>query len=448
MFRDAHGLETTCASAAAVMAYDHTIDGYLLNRFNVSQRLKACLSEDPEFCMAHVLRGSFSMLSFNEKNVDFARSSLTQAQRFADTATRREQAHVEALSLWIDGDLDRLMDAWGAIVQQWPQDILAFRLHHFLGFWLGRPEAMLALAESVLPRYGRELPAYGTVLACRAFSHEECGSYTIAEHAAREALALDPSDIWAAHALAHVFEMQGRRVEGISFIEANEKNWDGGNNLLHHLWWHRGLYHIEREEFAETLALYDRKFRDLSSIMTTAMPDLYIDIQNAVSTLWRLERAGVDVGDRWIELADKAPPRIGDCRNPFTLPHWMLALTRTSRNAEAAHFIKGIEDAAAQAAPLLADTLSNAAVPICKAILAEAEGHSDAAVALMRPALATMHRLGGSHAQQDLLEQIFWRFAYAAGAQADRQLIFERIRGTRHLPPQHSIGWRDAARRS
>ena len=29
--------------------------------------------------------------------------------------------------------------------------------------------------------------------------------------------------------------------------------------------------------------------------------------------LFRLERQGVDVGDRWNELADKAEARIGDC---------------------------------------------------------------------------------------------------------------------------------------
>ena len=447
MFRDAHGLATTCASAAAIIAYDHTIDGYLLNRFNVSQRLKACLNEDPDFCLAHVLSGSFSMMAFNETNIAAARSSLAQAQRCAAAATRREQAHVAALSLWVEGDLDGLMNAWGAIARDWPRDILAFRLHHFLGFWLGRPEAMLALAESILPHYGRDLPAYGTVLACRAFAHEECGSYTIAEHAAREALAIERSDIWAAHALAHVFESQGRRSEGIAFIAANQADWDGCNNLLHHLWWHATLYHIEREEFAETLALYDGKVRDLSSTMTAAVPDLYIDIQNAVSTLWRLERAGVDVGDRWIELADKAQPRIGDCRNPFTLPHWALALTRTGRHAAAAHFIAGMEDFALQAPPPLADTVRDSALPICRAILAAAEGDNGAAVSLMRPALGCMHRLGGSHAQHDLLEQMFFAFAQSAGSQADQQMVVERVRGARILPPERSIGWRAAAQR-
>lgn len=446
MFRDAQGLELTCASATAAAAYDHTIDGYLLNRFNVSQRLKSCLAEDPDFCMAHVLRSAFSMMSFNETNVDFARTSLAKAQTLAPRTSPREQAHVAALSHWISGEHDRTLAAWSAIATQWPHDILAFRMHHLLGFWCGRPELLFTQAETTLSHYGRELPAYGTVLACRAFAHEECGSYLIAENCAREAIAIDASDVWATHALAHVFEMQGRRAEGIAFLSAMEPHWEGGNNLLHHLWWHRALYHIERAEFDETLRLYDDRFRDLNSITTTAMPDLYIDIQNAASALWRLERQGIAVGDRWQEIAAKAQPRIGDCRNPFTLPHWVLALARAGHHAEAVHFIKGMEDFVLRNVGDLSPLVRTIALPLCKAILAQADGRSREAIDLMRPVLPTMHRLGGSHAQQDLLEQMFLSFAESAGSDADQTLILERIRGRRALPPERSIGWREAAR--
>jgi hypothetical protein len=43
--------------------------------------------------------------------------------------------------------------------------------------------------------------------------------------------------------------------------------------------------------------------------------------------LLRLELLGIDVGDRWIELADKAEKRIGDHVILFTVPHWMMALS-------------------------------------------------------------------------------------------------------------------------
>jgi hypothetical protein len=106
--------------------------------------------------------------------------------------------------------------------------------------------------------------------------------------------------------------MQGRRSEGIDWLKRLEPNWEGANNLKHHLFWHRAMFHLERREFDEVLSLYDHGFRDLGSPLTQAMPDMYIDVQNAASMLFRLERQGVDVGERWVELADKAEARIGD----------------------------------------------------------------------------------------------------------------------------------------
>ena len=91
------------------------------------------------------------------------------------------------------------------------------------------------------------------------------------------------------------------------------------------------------------LSLYDHGFRDLGSPLTQAMPDMYIDVQNAASMLFRLERQGVDVGDRWIELADKAEARIGDCLSAFTLPHWMMALAATGRTDAAQRMIEGMQ---------------------------------------------------------------------------------------------------------
>jgi hypothetical protein len=73
------------------------------------------------------------------------------------------------------------------------------------------------------------------------------------------------------------------------------------------------MFHLEQSEFDAVLDLYDQRFRNLASPLTQTLPDLYIDVQNAASMLFRLERQGVDVGDRWIEIADKAEQRVGNC---------------------------------------------------------------------------------------------------------------------------------------
>jgi tetratricopeptide (TPR) repeat protein len=451
MPRDAQGNAVSAASESAARAFDHAVEGYLTYRADTAKRLPPMFAADPEFGLAHVLKGCLLMAPFDAALVPGARGALADADRcIARGATHRERAHAEALRFWTENEIDRALAVWEDILEDHPRDVLAFRLHHFNAFWTGRPERMLAGVERVLPHWPADLPGWGAVLACRAFANEECGSYVVAEAAGREALVLDPGNMWAAHAVAHVMEMQGRRGEGIGFLDGLERHWEGGNNLAHHLWWHRAMFHLERREFDTALDLYDRRFRDLASPLVEAMPDFTTDVQNAASMLFRLELRGVAVGDRWTELADKAGARIGDWLSPFTLPHRMMALAGAGRWAAAERMLEALREAARSssnrpgtAAPVLRD----AAVPVCEAVLAHRRRDFAGAVAAMRPALGVMHRLGGSHAQQDVLEQLFLDAAVRAGMEEDARTLLERVAGRHPVPPERRIGYAEAARR-
>jgi len=87
-------------------------------------------------------------------------------------------------------------------------------------------------------------------------------------------------------------------------------------------------------------------------------------------------------------------------------------------------------------------------LPIAEAQLAHAAGRYAEALALMRPAIGGMYRLGGSHTQQDVLEQLFVDAAIKADSIADIRLAVERVAGRRAIPPERFIGWREAANRA
>jgi hypothetical protein len=91
---------------------------------------------------------------------------------------------------------DRTLTIWDSIVTEYPTDVLAFRLAHFNNFWLGRREVMLASVKQAFPKWGRDMPGFGTVLSCRCFAYEECGDYTTAEPSGWAALEIDPADFW------------------------------------------------------------------------------------------------------------------------------------------------------------------------------------------------------------------------------------------------------------
>ncbi|MDP3417040.1 tetratricopeptide repeat protein [Falsiroseomonas sp.] len=442
MHNDAQGNALTVTSAEAARAYDHAIEGFLKYRFDTGLRLKAFLTADPTAPLGQVMAGCFAMLAYDKGLLGRAAGSLAKAQ--ALPANARERAHMAALSAWIDGTPEKALSVWEQIVAEHPRDLLAFRLHHFCAFWMGAPERMVTLVEQVMPHWSDSTAGYGSVLACRCFAHEETGSYTIAEHAGRDAVALDAADLWAAHGVAHVLEMQGRRTEGLDWIAALEPNWDGGNNLMHHLWWHQAMFMAEQRDFDGVLRLYDTRFRNRESKVHLAQPDLYIDVQNAASMLFRLQLRGIAVGDRWEELAEKAEARIGDTLSAFTQPHWMMALAAGGRRESAARMLAALEEAA-RGNTHHARILRDAALPATRAVALHAEGRHDEVCAILRPALGDLHRLGGSHAQQDVLEQIFVDSAMKAGRQADARLALERAAAKSPVPPARRVGFAEAA---
>jgi len=441
---DLNGLAISTRSAAAAEAFDRTLRSYVGNRVDMSEHLGAALAADPEFALGHCTKGYLMMLMYKSAVAPKVKEAEETARRCDRNS--REDLHIEALSAWRTGNLQRALELWEQILAAHPTDVLALRLSHFNYFWLGRREEMRASAERVFARWPEGYGTYPIVLSCLAFGLEECGEYAAAERAGRRAVELDPTDGWGAHAVAHVFEMQGRQEEGIAWLARLEPHWSQLNNFVHHLWWHRAMFHLERHEFDAVLELYDQRFRNLASPLVVKMPDLYIDIQNAASMLFRLERHGVDVGNRWREIAELAEARIGDCLSAFTLPHWMMALAAAGRDAAARRLLEAMREYGASSATT-ARTVRDTALPLCEAVLAHRRGEHRRVLDLVTPLLENLRYLGGSHAQQDVLIQLYLDSAIKAEETERVRTLLARERARHPVPPAKRVGYAEAARR-
>jgi hypothetical protein len=187
----------------------------------------------------------------------------------------------------------------------------------------------------VLPAWDRDNPLAGFVLGLYAFGLEETGDLSQAEDFGREALARNRRDAWATHALAHVMETANRHEEGVAFLKSTRDDWAPAHFMAHHNGWHLALFLIEQGRFDEVLADYDRytapKLAD----------DATLDRVDAASLLWRLELAGVDVGDRWAPVANAWMAHVDDHLLALQLVMLSAAAQRDDRSLTPPEKLKG-----------------------------------------------------------------------------------------------------------
>ena len=418
---DVRGLETTAANETAVRNLDETLARYLRFGLDTGDWLKRTLSEDPEMALAHCLKGYFFMLFCVPALTGKARASLEAGRRSVAErgATDRERHHLDALDAWNRGEFEQAVGHLEAILAGHPRDILALKISHYLYFYLGDNENHRDSIGRVLHAWDDTVDGYGYVLGMQAFSLEESGAYDEAERAGRAAVERNSADLWAVHAVAHVMEMQDRRREGIAWIRESEPQLGDCNNFGYHVWWHLALFHLELDEVEPVLRIYDERMRaDLS--------DEYLDICNATSMLWRLEERGVDVGDRWNELAERCETRTADHQMVFPDVHYMLAIAAGGRDGAVERMLDSMT-AFAEGTATEQAVMGSAGIPIGKAIAHWYRGEYAEVVDVLAPVRYRLPLIGGSHAQRDLFQQVLIAAALASGRhETARTLLSER----------------------
>jgi len=402
--KDGVGYELSGCNAKAIDLLARGLDEMRCYAVDPLASADAALAEAPECVMAHVLRAWLHVLGTEAPALSVAREALAMARALPHT--EREAGHLRAIELWTAGRWHAAGRALEDLNIAYPRDVLALQAGHQLDFFTGDARMLRDRIARALPAWSAGTPGWHAVLGMHAFGLEECGDYAQAERLGRAAIELEPRDAWAQHAVAHVMEMQGRTDEGVHWMRGNA-GWQQGSFLGVHNWWHLALYHLARDEAAEALALFDGPIDGGRSAVVMELVD-------SAALLWRLELAGVDVGDRWSSVAERFAPAAGSGNYAFNDLHAALAFVRAGREASLDELL------AAQAAAIARDD-DNAAftrevgAPATQAVIAFAQGEFARAVELLRAVRNIAHRFGGSHAQRDLLDQTLIAAAHRSG---------------------------------
>jgi tetratricopeptide (TPR) repeat protein len=356
-------------------------------------------------------------------------------------ASERERRHFAAAKAWAEGETSQAILGWETILTDHPTDALALRLAQDAYFFLGRPASIRDCAARVMPAWDRGNPLASFVLGLYAFGLEETGDLKRAEDFGREALTRNPRDAWATHALAHVMETANRPEEGVAFLKSTRTDWAHAHFMAHHNGWHLALFLIEQGRFDEVLADYDRftapKLAD----------DMTLDRIDAASLLWRLELEGIEVCDRWAPVADKWMAHVDDHVLAFNDLHCALAAARSPDPDHAMRLSRSLDNYERLGSGDNRRVTAEVGRRLIDGVLAFAGGDYARAVDAILPVRSEAIRIGGSHAQRDIVNLTLIAAAERSGQWSlARALLAERIR---HRPtPRTKTQYREALRQA
>ncbi len=417
---DARGCPQSGVTEPALQAYEAALAAFQNWRCGAEPLLDAALREAPQFVMAHVLKAYLLVCSRDPRRVRAAVPVVAGLRGLPCNAW--ERGHIAALHALLADDIELAKSRLGALLLQQPRDVLALQVAHAFDYLSGDLPQLQQRVAAVLPAWSPRLPGYGTVLAMHAFGLEESGDYARAAQAALAALHINPLDARAHHVMAHVHEMSARPAAGLQWMHERAAGWALDTTVATHCHWHLALYHLALGRPDRALAAHDQHIRGNGSTEAS-------DLIDASALLWRVELAGADARPRWAGLSAAWSAHIDDAYCSFNDIHAMLAFVGARDWPQAQRLEDRLLRSAAQPTRH-GQTTRLLGLDACRALMAHGRGEHDKVVRLLSRLPASAHRLGGSHAQRDVLHLTLQRSIERADA------LRRRRSGPR-------TGWRD-----
>lgn len=390
-----------------MQAWDEAWNDLLHFRGDPLGRLAEPNRVDESFALGPVFCAAYRLLAGARPDSPEIAADLGRAGQRA--RTEREVGHAAAAAALAAGEFTEAGRRWEALARE-TRDLAAVRLAHDVYLHVGDDRGKLRASADAVESWSASDPGWGFVQSQHSFALEESGRYSEAEEFGWAALEHDPLDLWALHALAHVYESTGDQAAALGLLRGRQATWSEQHALAVHVWWHLALRVIAAGQLDEALSIHD----DQAPAATTAF-----SLCDLASLLWRLELAGADVGDRWVGLADAFAARRERHTCGFLDLHTALVYARCPDHPEASVFFSGVSTAHTGTYSENADIFVTVVRPLVEAIRV---GDADPAGALRLLDIIDggLHRIGGSVVQRDLVHMTRTALEERLGPEAGR----------------------------
>jgi len=330
----------------------------------------------------------------------------------------RESGLLALLKAWQQHDYATVRSIADSLTDTYPQDLSLLKIAQYHAFNIGDAPHMLSLAQKCFASNAHLAPMHSML----AFAHEQSNDLVQAERAAHCALDIDENEPWAHHALAHVHLGRGTIEEGLTFLCDSAHSWKDLNSFMFtHNWWHIALFDIVRGDVSHALKIYDERCWGVE-------PEYSQDQIGAVSLLARLELAGMEVGDRWSQLRPFLETRSDDVIQPFLSLQYLYGLARAGSPQADRLLMLMRQQAHDPCVPGDRVLWAEVGVGLAEAMVAHASQQYEKSASLIAPLRKQIWRIGGSHAQRDLFEQILLDARLRSGQWAKARKTLEHRR--------------------
>src|SRR5579883_1107063 len=405
MLKDFQGLEISTESLDTVKAIDTFIHESLSIGNNTKIIFEAVITE-PSCALANIYAAVVHL---------FARSpdSISHARYFLDIAIQcrtneREQRYLASVDAWVKGDIfqaiarsavPKAIAHHEVIAEVFPQDLLSLHICQYHQRNSGDSEGMLRVAQKVFSF--NQNNSY--MLGMLAYALEENLDLLAAEEMGRRATEIQHNNRWAHHAVVHALENRGCFEDGIAWVNDVCDTWEESTPAFrNHLWWHACLFYLDAENTAKVLELYDNQ------IWGHANKENWHEQINSISLLLRMELRGIDVRQRWQEIATYLQGRVHERILGYHDLHYVYALVRAHRYDWINQILANMcTHADSCSVPYVGQVWTEVAIPGACAMIANAQQDWGQAIALFEQVRSRLQEIGGTNIQQDLFEQVY-----------------------------------------
>jgi len=420
MLTDLYDLRLSTSSSAARDAYMQGCVAKLTMYPGAIETFDRAIEADPAFALPHAARAHALL---ERGDVARARASIAKATDLATGLAEREASHVAYFAYLVRGDTEAALAALSVHLDAWPRDALVLATTAFTNGLIGssgrtgQKRTLLDLLDRLAPHYADDW----WFTAHHGMALSENGAHNAARPMIERSLRQNPANPWAAHATAHLAYETGDSGTACDFLTDWLTRYPRNAPLYSHLSWHLAIAYLESGDAAPAAGLFAEAFA----------PDVHSGpprgkLNDAVSFLWRRELAG-QTRDKtiWREMHDFAIRNFPRGGAAFSDMHVILTLVVAGDDTGLEARVEQIEALAREGR-----YPSGICVPaVARGFAAFEQGDYGAAIEALEPLGPELERIGGSHAQLDLVRfTLLQAYRRTVGPDAARRVLQARSR--------------------